>query len=261
MAAPGWYIIPSVMDALDPAGEFLRIAERYRQMTDEELLVLIPQSLELMPFAQEALANEVRSRGLKADEVEEKSAAKSQFNPPSPFVKRESPKLRDSSSDASPSPDSSHEPDSSYDPDSPYDEDRRLVELCTVWSARDALQVQRILDLAGIPFFMGPEKATDVDEVTSNFSKGVAVQIMRIGLPWAWQGMQHYEPKDDPTPKEPQDPGELVVHCPQCHSTEVVFEGGTSTLIVSSDDPSQKYQWTCDACGHQWQDDGLAQGE
>jgi DNA-directed RNA polymerase subunit M/transcription elongation factor TFIIS len=246
------------MATLDPAGEFLRISERYRQMTDEELLVLIPQSSELMPFAQEALAIEVRSRGLKADEVEEKSAAKSQFKPPSPFVKHESPKLRDLSSDASPSPVPSHEPDSSYDPDSPYDEDRELVDLCTVWSVRDALQVQRILDLAGIPFFMGPEKATGVDEVTSNFANGVAVQIMRIGLPWAWQAMVHYEPQDDPTPKEPQAPGELVVRCPQCHSTEVVFEGGTSTLIVSNDDPSQKYQWTCDACGHQWQDDGLA---
>jgi DNA-directed RNA polymerase subunit M/transcription elongation factor TFIIS len=243
------------MDTLDPAGEFLRISERYRQMTDEELLALIPQSSELMPFAQEALASEVRSRGLKAEEVEEKSAAKSQFKPPSSFVKHESPKLRDSSSEAFTSPVSSSEPGS------PYDEDRMLVDLCTVWSARDALQVQGILDEAGIPFFMGPEKATGVDEVTSNFSKGVAVQIMRIGLPWAWQGMQHYEPKDDPTPKENPELGEPAVRCPQCHSAEVVFEGGTSTLIVSNDDPSQKYQWSCDSCGYQWEDDGVAQGE
>ena len=58
------------MDTLDPAGDFLRISERYRRMSDEELLVLMPQRSELTPFAQQALANEVRQRGLQA-EVEE----------------------------------------------------------------------------------------------------------------------------------------------------------------------------------------------
>ena len=49
------------MDTFDPAGvEFLRISERYRQMSDEGVLVLMPQSSELTPFAQQALANEVR---------------------------------------------------------------------------------------------------------------------------------------------------------------------------------------------------------
>lgn len=49
---------------------------------------------------------------------------------------------------------------------------------------------------------MGKEKATGVDKVTSNFSSGVRVQIMQIGMPWAMPAMQHYEPEDGPTPKE-----------------------------------------------------------
>jgi len=240
------------MDTFDPGGgEFLRMAERYRQMSDDELLVLIPQSSELTPFAQEALANEVRSRGLKAEAEDEKPATSSQFKPPPAFFEHESPKLRDSAG---------YDPsglDSSDDPDS-YQEDRKLVDLCTVWSQRDALQVQTILDEAGIPFFMGPEKATGVDEVTSNFSNGVGVQIMQIGLPWAGPAMRHYEPEDDPTPKETEELDELAVRCPRCHSAEVVFEGGTSTLVVATDDSSQKYKWTCDSCGHQWEDDGVA---
>src|SRR5271157_1741350 len=62
------YIISTTMDTFDAAGgEFLRISERYRQMSDDELLLLIPQSADLTPFAQHALANEVRSRGLKAE--------------------------------------------------------------------------------------------------------------------------------------------------------------------------------------------------
>jgi hypothetical protein len=231
------------MDAFDPAGqEFLRISDRYRQMSDDELLVLIPQSSELTPFAQEALATEVRNRGLKAGTTKVESAAAFEYM---------SPKFRDSAEyDAS-------DADSTGDSDSSYDEDRKLIELCTVYSIRDALKVQAILDVAGIPFFMGPEQATGVDRVTSNFAHGVSVQIMQIGMPWASRGMQHYEPEDDPTPKE-EKVSELLVRCPKCHSAEVVFEGGTSTPIVTTDDSSQKFQWTCDSCGHRWEDDGVA---
>lgn len=235
------------MSALDHAAEFLRISERYRQMSDEELLVLVPQSSELTAFAQQALANEVRQRGLKADS--KKSSAPSPINPPPAFFEHESPKLHDSSS---------------YDPgaDSPYEEDRKLVELCTVWSVRDALKVQTILDRLGIPFFMGPEKATGVDEVTSNFSNGVGVEIMQVGLSWVGPAMRNYEPQDDPTPKQTEEElDEVMVRCPRCHSPEVIFEGGTSTPIVTADDSSQKFKWICDSCGQQWEDDGVAKEE
>jgi DNA-directed RNA polymerase subunit M/transcription elongation factor TFIIS len=243
------------MDTLDPAGEFLRITERYRRMSDGELLVLMPQSAELTPFAQQALANEVRSRGLQSEvEVEdEKPVAPSPFKPPPAFFEHESAKLREAAGHDLPGPDSSHEDQ--------YDEDRKLVELCTVWSVRDALKVQTILDGLGIPFFMGPEKATGVDEATSNFANGVGVQIMQIGLPWAGPAMRHYEPEDDPTPKENAELDELAVRCPKCHSTEVVFEGRSSAPPIATDEPSQKYKWTCDACGHQWEDDGVAKEE
>lgn len=244
------------MGTFDPAGtEFLRISERYRQMSDEELLVLMPQSSELTPFAQQALANEVRSRGLKAEVEEEPSAplAPSSFKPRA--FERQSPKFRDSADDDSPEADSSDEDGDPQDEDL-YDEDRKLVELCTVWSARDALKLQTILEGAGIPLFMGPEKATSVDRVTSNFSNGVSVQIMQIGLPWARSAMAQYEPEDDQTPKDAAEPEEVAVCCPQCHSEEVVFEGLTSGK--GTDDSPEKYQWKCDSCGYQWEDDGVA---
>jgi hypothetical protein len=47
-------MILTTMDAFDPAGEFLRITERYRQMSDEELLVLVPQRSELTDVAHSA---------------------------------------------------------------------------------------------------------------------------------------------------------------------------------------------------------------
>jgi len=240
----------------DPgAGEFLRMAERYRRMSDEELLVLMPQSSELTPFAQQALANEIRSRGLKAEVRDEATVAplsseskSSQFTPPA-FFERESPEHGDWATEDFLAPDSS------------YDEDRKLVELCTVWSERDALKLQTILNGAGIPFFMGKEKATGVDKVTSNFSSGVSVQIMQIGMPWARSAMQHYDPEDDPTPKADEELDEVSVRCPKCRSTEVVFEGRTSELADAKDESSQEFEWSCDSCGHHWVDDGVEKEE
>jgi len=262
------------MNALDPGGEWLRITEHYRHLSDGELLALGRQQSELTDFAQQALAYELHNRGLKV-EVEDENPPEN-FTPPPAFFEHESPKLKDSASYEGPNPDTA------------YKEDRKLVELCTVWSVRDALQVQEILDRAGIPFFMGKEKATGVDAVTSNFAEGVSVQIMQIGLAWAGPAMRHYEPKDDPTPKQ-EVVDELPMRCPRCHSEEVVFEGlavneasedqesgdtavddpatenssgaGSSNGSSSSEPSASIFKWTCDSCGHQWQDDGVVKEE
>ena len=109
-------------------------------------------------------------------------------------------------------------------PDPTYEEDRKLYTIRQVWSVGDALKLQWILDRAGIPFFMGKEKATGVDAVTSNFAEGVNVQVMAIGYPWAAQALKNYYPEDEPR-EDPQEEQEAVpVRCPSCHSEEVVFE-------------------------------------
>jgi len=136
----------------------------------------------------------------------------------------------------------------------PYAEDRKLVELLTVWSLRDARQVQSMLGGAGIPFFMGEEKATDVDSVTSNFSAGVTVKVMRIAWPWALQALAHYEPKDVPEWEKREWEKEVAVRCPSCRSKDIVFE----ELVKTANGASPKYRWTCSVCGNQWQDDGVA---
>jgi len=239
------------MPTADAAGDYLRLAEHYRQMKDPELLGLMRQSEGLTDMARQALETEIRHRGLKPDsEIEE---------PPEPV-----PGV----------------PDPAVDEDSPYDEDRALVELLPVWSLRDALQLQQVLNVAGIPFFMGPEKASSVANVTSSFADGVKVKVMRVGLPWALQALHRdYFPKDDPTPEGPEEPEEIPVCCPRCQSTDVVFNGlveqspphdpnefpaakvssQSSTPDVADPDaePPQKFDWTCEACGNQWQDDGV----
>jgi len=214
------------MATLDSATEWRRLAELYARMADGELLALARKQSELTEVAQDALANEMTFRKLK-------------LQPEAP---------------AEPS-----QPPREVNP--VYDEDRRLVEICTVWSAADALQVQQVLDQAAIPFFMGPEKATGVDSVTSDFAKGIGVQIMNVGVPWARQALQYYEPVNEPGPKQKEEPDELPVRCPRCHSTEVVFNSLIGDTPKTENDSPQQFEWTCDSCGHRWKDDGIVRGE
>jgi len=219
-------MIPTTMEGLDAAAEWLHLSERYRRMSDGELLVLAQQNSELTEIAQQSLASELSQRGLKR-QPEELPATP---DPSPPF-------------------------------DSSSDEDRELVEICTVWSLSDAFQLQTLLDRAGIPFFMGPEKATGIEAVTSNFVNGVSVQVMRIGLPWTRQPLSNYMPVNEPGPKQEAELDELPVRCPKCRSMEVIFEGLIAEPTPTTDNSSPQYEWTCDSCGHQWRDDGIAKKE
>ena len=58
-------MIPSIMEGLDPAAEWLRLSERYRQMSDNELLAIARHNSDLTDVAQQALAQEVSQRRLK----------------------------------------------------------------------------------------------------------------------------------------------------------------------------------------------------
>ena len=220
------------MQILDPAGEGLRLSEHYRQLSDDELLGLARQTSELTDGAQQALAQEIANRRLRIPP--EESAA-----PPSPEP----------------------QPDSAEDGASPYAEDRELVVICTVWSLTDALKLQRLLDTAGIPFYLGPEKATGAEAVTSNFANGLSVQIMQVGVSWARQVLQQYFPADEPPEEKVDESDNLAIHCPKCHSTEVVFEDLDRGPENSEGKPSSKFKWTCDSCGHEWEDDGLVTEE
>jgi hypothetical protein len=57
--------------------------------------------------------------------------------------------------------------------------------------------------------------------------------------------------------EEPQAEKDFAILCPKCCSTKVVLKGRNPDLVASS--PIAKFQWSCDACGHQWVDEGIAQ--
>jgi len=209
----------------DAASEWLRLTAHYRRMSDGELLSLARDPSQLTEAAQQVLKAEFSARRLELPPLEEPTPA----------------------------------PEPEPDPNSPYAEDRELVEISTVWSLSDALELQWLLDRAGIPFYMGDEKATGVDQVTANFANGVSVKVMRVGLPYAWQAIKDYEPANEP-PEQKGDPhawdDKTPVTCPNCRSTEVVFEGLTSPT-TKDNDSGRNFQWVCDSCGYEWEDEGI----
>ena len=234
------------MDILGPAGESLRLAQHYGAMSDGELIDLAQHSSELTDLARAALAQEVSTRRLEIPPVEEEPDPE-----PAPLA-----------DDA--------------DEGSAYAEEREIVGLCTVWSYRDAEPLQNLLDAAGIPFYMGKEKATRVSKVTSNFSSGVSVGVMRAGLPWASNCLRHFEPKDEPLDEKRDLEVEVAIHCPKCHSEDVIFDhlsGDSQFSQHESDEDSEpadvedeqtepgstsrKFDWTCASCGYKWEDEGV----
>jgi len=212
-----------VMEVHGPASESLRLSEHYRRQTDDELIAIAQDTSDLTEMAQQALASEISQRKLTVPTEQ----------PPPPQSVRET------------------ENEQSEDP---YAEDREIVQIATVYSLPDAERLQALLDQAEIPFFMGDERATRAEQVTSNFRSGVPVGVMQIGVPWAQQVMQHYEPADEPVTPDGRPDEDLAVHCPKCHSEDVVFE---HLDPPEADGDNQQFVWTCAACGNQWEDEGV----
>jgi hypothetical protein len=58
--------------------------------------------------------------------------------------------------------------------------------------------------------------------------------------------------------KDPDEEKNYAVLCPKCRSAKVILEG-RDTDDLDKSPRRDKFQWSCDACGHQWVDDGILQ--
>ncbi len=53
----------------------------------------------------------------------------------------------------------------------------------------------------------------------------------------------------------PDEDKEFVVRCPKCHSQEIFLrDDGPEADGAAAE---VKFKWQCDACGHQWEDEGI----
>jgi DNA-directed RNA polymerase subunit M/transcription elongation factor TFIIS len=115
-------------------------------------------------------------------------------------------------------------------------EDEDLVIFVRPKSAQAAGRIMRTLAAAGIPSFLSLDvRADDVE-------RAIAAS---------------YQAKDDGGHKDPEEEKDFAILCPKCHSAKVVLEG--RGLKLAKLPFTAEFQWTCDACGHQWVDEGIVQ--
>src|SRR5215471_19747399 len=124
------------MEISNPALEWQRLVELYQAKNDEELADLALNYSDLTSIAQQVLEREFSNRRLEMPKAESKPDDALDFAPPI-----------------------------ESDPESVYADDRKMVDIATVWSPRDAVQLKEILDSAGIPVVFGNEKVSRVEAV------------------------------------------------------------------------------------------------
>jgi len=205
------------MEMVDRVEEWQRLQASYGSKTDEELQALADESYELTELAQQALKSEIARRGL-------------------PFKLKELPKppgLNPEPGDLDPS-------------------ELELVVVRQVWDLTEARQVKGILDDAGIPSFLGPDNLDNVEAFpsSSSFVNGIDLKVRYVDHQRALYVLSQS------LPPEPQEQSEYVPVCPKCNSREIVFQS-LDEEKDSDSSPDAKFNWKCEACGHQWKDDGI----
>ena len=210
------------MESVDQ--QFRQQKENYEHMTEGELCSLAEGAYDLTEIAREALQAVLSERGI---------AVRLKLEPPPPAE--------------------------------PLEDDEGLINLPILgWpdNAQDARLTMGALSAAGILSFLGPDNVMHLEEFRGRFNGPVSLKVRYIdrdrafialdrALDAAWR--VHYDNEG----KEPEEEKEYAILCPKCRSAQVVLEGRDSELAEPP--PTAKFQWSCDACGHQWVDEGILQ--
>lgn len=255
------------MNDQDVGEAWRSLEETYSQMSEEELGELAAKSYELSDIAQQALQAQLSSRGL-----------------PIEIVKAPPVSLR--------SPDSDREPRGNLNPT-----DLDSVRVTWTRDAAGADRYLQALEEAGIPAFLevhvrdiDRQKAyRTVAAIRPQEDEDGSGEAEPEVVAWAWDGaganpflqalsqagipaclevrvrdidrqkayraispVRDGEDEDDFVWDKP-----YVAHCPKCHSEEIVFEEMVAAASATGSGESKKFRWRCDACGHEWVDDGV----
>ncbi|HUO61364.1 MAG TPA: hypothetical protein VMU24_11900 [Candidatus Acidoferrales bacterium] len=240
------------MNDIDPNQEWNQQTENYRRMADEELLNLAAQESELTDIAREVLQGEMQARALKYEPLT-KSATKhrDRWAVASPrFAQEEQPQTL--------LPEPIHLEYWRGSRRDPCDlEGTGLIEWDRTDSLEEALRVRDVLAAENIPVAFGNEMVESPEEIAS-YQGGVPVIIpacdrQRAEQSWAEANPKEYLEALEQAKEEQSEPAEAAC-CPHCRSFEIVL-----LSVKDSSNGEQVYRWRCDACGHKWTDDGVAQ--
>jgi hypothetical protein len=127
--------------------------------------------------------------------------------------------------------------------------DRRVIDLdlegmYTFTTLEEARRVKQFLNASGVPCFWGPDNVDDPGGLAVSIDDGLAMKVRTDDVPRVRAGLRQLFEGE---PSEP-DAGDCNFVCPKCHSPEIIFHDV---------DGQAKYNWSCDACGHSWKDDGV----
>jgi len=228
-------IILSAMESLDQQEQWQQLMDTYRHMSEVELCRVGDDAFDLVPIAREALQAVISERGLKIQLA---------VAPPPPS---EVSGYRDSSEDT-------ESPEDFEDFEDLEDPAHRLVCVRKVQSESEAKQLKALLDANFIASCLGPENIVDLEDFKASFDDGVELKVHALNSHRALDALALYAPQEEE--KDP-DENEYAVLCPKCRSQEVTLSDAAPDVAVTS--AETKYNWVCDACGHEWADEGIAQ--
>jgi hypothetical protein len=211
------------MDTGDPVSEQRQLRERYAGMTDEEIESVADEAYDLTEIAQESLRAEIRSRRLSIQ-------------------------LREA-----PAP--SEKPESGSSRLNPSDLDLDVVH--RAWDMEDARLAKETLDVWSVPSYIGPDNVDDLANFHGSFEHGVEIKVEKADQQRAFAALAMM-PRSETETNPEADAVNTMACCPRCSSTEIVFESLDPTPDGKSGFNS-KFNWTCDACGYKWKDDGIEQ--
>jgi hypothetical protein len=208
---------------MESVDQELRLAkEHYAGMMEGEIGALAAEAYNLTEIGREALAAVIAEKGFKIHLAE--------APPP------EEPKGVGDSED---------------------ELDLRII--CQLKSEVDAQRAKGILDSSRIASCLGPDDIADLENFKGSFDGGVDLKVFSEDAGRASEVLNNYAPdlmkRDDDVPED-DDKLDYAVTCPKCQSEDIILdEADTHTENVEILD---KFRWTCAACGHQWQDEGVS---
>jgi DNA-directed RNA polymerase subunit M/transcription elongation factor TFIIS len=142
----------------------------------------------------------------------------------------------------------------------PPEDDEGLINFQWPDNAEHAWRWMRALTAAGIPSFLGPDNVMHLEEFQGKFDGPVSLKIRDVDRDRAYAAVARARARaraNDGNEKESEDKKDYAILCPKCRSAKVVLKGRDSMLAEPP--PTAKFLWSCDACGHQWVDEGILQ--
>jgi DNA-directed RNA polymerase subunit M/transcription elongation factor TFIIS len=125
-------------------------------------------------------------------------------------------------------------------------------------SEADARRAKSILDAKFIASCLGPDDIAGLENFKGSFAGGVDLKVFPEDRLPAVRLLNEYAPDLMEWDDESEHEAELdyAVTCPKCQSEDIVLDEANAQ--PEDEKFLDNFRWTCTACGHQWQDEGIS---